>query len=440
MKSLHKLPLLALALAACWLSPASAQDSIDSLKPDRIIWLHPNGVDDTSALQGALDSCSGIRCVIRLTAGVFHTAPLVANNFHGVMRGAGQHDTIVRTLTDRVLHVSDANPFNSVDPTPEDPWPSLIVFIEGDVRLSHMTFDVPEETITDGWWPVCSGFDEPIPVLADAVSTSGRFPMKLAVRHVSIAGAPTADPVWPRSLINGVTVAGGLLPPDFADPCADMLPIKAEVVMDGNHFASMFAGSFITIAEDASIVIKGNVYRDMLLDGIEFFDVRNSKVYIAYNDIEVLFGAGILLFQNSLVGFGLPLFDGSDFVAMNNSVRVLDGSFAAIQYSDFVEGAAPNTLDVVGNYVEATESTVVGILASQIDDVQISKNSVVGESIFGAGIELSNGCRMNLNDFSGLTPQEADIILTNTTSNCRVTAFNGDTVLDLGTDNKVTFR
>jgi len=81
-----------------------------------------------------------------------------------------------------------------------------------------------------------------------------------------------------------------------------------------------------------------------------------------------------------------------------------------------------------------------GIGAGRIDDVLIGKNIVAGSPDFGAGARLSSGCRLHLNDFSGLNSQVADIVLLETTNHCRLTAFNGDTVLDLGTDNRVIFR
>ena len=437
MKLLRNLPLLGFALVACWLSPVFAQESIDSHEPHRTIWLHPNGVDDTSALQGALDSCSGIRCVIRLAAGVFHTAPLVANDFHGVMRGAGQHDTIVQTLTDRVLHLSQADPFNVLDPTPQEPWPAVMTFIEGDVRLSNLTIQVPEGTVTDGWR---DGRPEAVPVLGAGVLVSGREPMKFASHHVSFVGAPHPDPFWSENLIGGEAIAGFLLPENFQDPFADIIPVEGVFSVESSHHTGMRAGTTVLRIDRANIRIIGNTYDDIARDVIEPWDVGHSEVYIADNDISVLSGSGIFVFQNGFSDSGLPLFEQSDFTVVNNRVRVADGGFVGIRYFDVVEGAAPSQLNILRNEVEMGVNTFTGIGVGQIDDVRIAKNTVSGSPVFGVGVELSTGCRVHLNDFAGLTPLFGDIGLDVTTDGCRVTAFNGDTVLDFGTNNKVIFR
>lgn len=440
MKFLHKLPRQALmfALAVCWLSPApaSAQDLIDSLKPDRVIWVHPNGVDDTSALQGAFDSCSGVTCAIRLAAGVFHTAPLVANGFHGVIRGAGQHTTIVQTLTDRVLHLGQADPFNVLDPTPEEPWPAVVTFIEGDIRLVDLTIEAPEGTVTDGWF-----FVGPVPVLAAGVLVAGREPMKFRSQYVSFVGAPHPDPFWSLTLFTSEWITGSLLPEDFEDPNADAIPVEGEFVIDSSHHANMLIGSALTGVEHADVRITRNTYDGIALDGIQPWDIGHSRVYIADNDVNVRSGDGIFIRPNGASSLGVPLFEQSDFTVINNRVEVAEGGFFwGIRYFDFVEGAAPSKLNIVGNEVQMAENTVAGIGVGQINDVRIAKNKIAGSPSAGVGAELSTGCRVHLNDFSGLTPQFADIVLLETTNHCRVTAFNGDTFLDLGTDNRVIFR
>ena len=52
----------------------------------------PNGANDTSNLQAALDTCVayGKDCTVQLAAGKYLTSQLVAYNFHGTFKGKGK--------------------------------------------------------------------------------------------------------------------------------------------------------------------------------------------------------------------------------------------------------------------------------------------------------------------------------------------------------------
>src|SRR5262249_45746189 len=65
-----------------------------------VIQVRPTGADDTGNLQCAIDAAvaSGRSTSIRLAAGTFHTAQIVAKNFVGQIAGSGTAATVITTL------------------------------------------------------------------------------------------------------------------------------------------------------------------------------------------------------------------------------------------------------------------------------------------------------------------------------------------------------
>ena len=433
---------LALALSTLCISAptiAAAEESVASHKV-RHIWLEPNGIDDTSNLQGVLDSCtdSSYPCKIKLASGVFHIAPVVATNFHGEVRGAGQDVTIVRALTDRVLHLSQANPYYLFDPTPQEPWGNLVQFVEGDVLIKDLTIHVPGETQTDGWWGICGAFR--VPVLASGLEATGRDPMRFVVRNVSVLGAETGDEDWPVSITRGIGVIGFMLRED-SDDCMDMIPARGEFIFDSNYTSTGFQGISVRSIEESDIRITGNTFEDALFLTVRMWDIGHSSVYVASNNVHSDFGTGIALFQNVNPGFDFPVYEASEYTVLDNTVHI--GEFAAIgiNYYDFLEGQPPAKLNVSGNTVHVGEYNFVGINISHSIDSKIERNRVSGAAFVAAiAVSSSSDCRIRLNDLSGFDGESPDILLNEDASNCRVHAFAGDTVEDNGTDNRIVYE
>lgn len=444
MNILFRVPLAIVVCALCTLPPHSsttalAEDSVDGHKA-RVIWLEPNGIDDTSNLQSAFDSCTdpSYPCKIKLASGVFHTAPVVATNFHGEVRGAGQGVTIIRALTDRILHLTEADPFFLFDPTPEEPWHTLVMFVEGNTVVMDLTVHVPAETKTNGWWGGCGGFK--VPVLGVALGATGREPMRFVVRNVSAIGAETGDADWPFTINGGMGVFGFM--PGGSLDCTDFDPATGEFIFDSNHSSTTLIGTSVWSVRDSNIRITGNTYEGITLDGVEVWDASRSRAYIAYNDVSTPpGGTPISLAQNTLVGVGFPIVHGeSEYTVVHNHLAVEEG-FAAIAHFDDVGGLAPSKLRISGNVIQMKGNNFAGISMDRSSESSlIQNNRISGEAAYGLYVDRSTGCNIRLNDFSELANEEADILLYEDTSNCRVQAFSGDTVEDLGTDNRVFFK
>ena len=441
MNILSRVP-LALALSTLCISAptiAAADQSIDHSSKTRVIWLEPNGVDDTSNLQGALDSCTdpGYPCKIKLASGVFHVAPIVATNFHGEVRGSGQDATIVQALTDRVLHLTEADPFFLFDPTPEEPWHTLVMFVEGNTVVSDLTVHVPAETKTNGWWGGCGGFK--VPVLGVALGATGRHPMRFVVRNVSTIGAETGDADWPFTINGGMGVFGFM--PGGSLDCTDFVPATGEFIFDSNYASTTLEGTDVWSVRDSNIRITRNTYEGIVLHGAIVLDASRSRAYIAYNNVSATSSAPIAMVQNSLVGIGFPVVHGeSEYTVLGNHVAVQDG-FAGIEHLDHVDGLAPSKLHISENVIQMSGTNFAAISVDRASRSSlIRKNRISGEADYGIFVNHAAACKIGLNDFSDLAEGQVDILLEEDTSNCRVHAFSGDTVEDLGTDNRIVYR
>src|SRR5271166_2880931 len=112
----------------------------------------PNGVNDTANLQGALDTCVayGKDCTVQLAAGKYLTSQLVAYNFHGTFKGKGKDKTIIEALPEL-----DVTPEDSVLCKPNTTdclWPTLIMFVDGDIHVSDLAINVPSVPATKPWF------------------------------------------------------------------------------------------------------------------------------------------------------------------------------------------------------------------------------------------------------------------------------------------------
>lgn len=132
----------------------------------RTVRVEPSGVDDTAALQDALEACrfASSGCNVELAAGSFKARPLLVFGFRGALRGPGKDTTVIEALPG--IDVVDAEPaVIAVAPTTTEPWPFLVTFVDGDVEISDLTLRIGDAARQpDGacstpnstrWWRPC---------------------------------------------------------------------------------------------------------------------------------------------------------------------------------------------------------------------------------------------------------------------------------------------
>ena len=116
--------------------------------PNKIITVPPpTGSDDTPNLQSAFNKAvaEGPGVTVRLVEGTYHTKQIVVSNFNGAFIGAGAEKSVLTNLPSLV--VSDpTKPFYDAPPTPSNPWPVLVTFVNGDLLVSDMGISITGAT------------------------------------------------------------------------------------------------------------------------------------------------------------------------------------------------------------------------------------------------------------------------------------------------------
>jgi len=195
-----------------------------------LIDVAPSGGDDTRSLQCAIDAAvaAGIPMSVRLAAGTFHTAQLVARDLHGQLMGRGMLDTLI-TTTGTPMPVAPA--WSKGAPGPGNAWPSLIAFVDGDFRVSDLAIRVPDEAPTAGW-SISGG--PTTRALAHAIVVVGTS-ARAGFERVTVAGKNTpSDPISGNS-VHGAVVFAGLMPGGA--------PLAGAFEVRSSSFAEVAAGA-----------------------------------------------------------------------------------------------------------------------------------------------------------------------------------------------------
>ena len=170
----------------------------------------PNGVDDTANLQRALDDCVriGQDCTVQLAGGRYLTKQLVAYSFHGTFRGQSQSKTIVEALPNLPVNSWDHDnttwwPPNTTDHT----WPDLIMFVDGDIRVSDMTIKTTSIPATQPYY-LFGGIE--FRQFLGAIRIMGQYRTQASIERVSFEGRRDETSVAGFNLINALYWVGDL--------------------------------------------------------------------------------------------------------------------------------------------------------------------------------------------------------------------------------------
>jgi len=274
----------------------------------------PSGGDDTAALQCAIDTAvsSGKPATIRLGAGRFHTAQLVAKGFVGVLSGRGVDATVVTNLS-TPLPVTAVDFFDA-EPGPSNPWPTLLAFLDGDFTVSDLTIEALGEAPTTGW--SVFGIEPPIKALAQEIVVVGTS-ARARFERITFAGrvAPS-DQIFGMNVYNAVFFEGILGPPiagtfdvrdsDFVEVAAGAVAVNvqdARVSIASNRSTRTPFPVQLADTNRTDLVVVGNHF-DGGVAGVQVLDacgpteplcgLSNSRVLIAGNTLSAFDGIELL--------------------------------------------------------------------------------------------------------------------------------------------------
>lgn len=414
--------------------------------------LAPNGVDDTEALQSALDRCSGGSwwCSVRLCRGVFRTAPLRVGDFRGVLRGDWRGRTVIQALPDLRVN-NNPNGYWQDDPLDPglDPWPFLLQFVGGRGRIQDLTIEIPSPDLALGERPTLGWIEVPGAgesyELAGAILITGLDPVAFDVRRVRIAAAPYPDGFEETALLAGVSFRGLILNP--ADPGGfPVHPVRGAFSLSESVLTGMLSATQLGELEQAEVEVTENDLQAYV--GVDVLDGSRSQVTVSDNQWDAGFtGVNVILNID-----GEPSEDNT-FLVSGNRGRVApyywfgEPVSSGVYFLDAWTLPAPggSTLVVsrnrmtLGDGAEAAASVVEAYGAGRLT---VRGNRFGGLATVGIRADNTSGCRVFWNALSpGLdTAGEPHLHLGSETSGCVAVVGQDDIVDDDGTDNRIFRR
>ena len=400
----------------------------------------PNGVNDTSNLQAALDTCVtyGRDCTVQLAAGKYLTSQLVAYNFRGTFKGKGKDRTIIEALPElEVTGLPEVPPedYGLCKPNTTDcSWPSLLMFVDGDIHVSDLAVKITAVPATKPWFLL--GYLK-FTALLDAVKVMGQYRTNASVERIAILGThdDSDTSLGGFNLGNGVHIAGEL---PRSKTFLDFYSLSGAFSVSNSSFKSMYSGGGIDgFGKDIHCVVggspsAGNVFDDVL-EGIGFANMENSVVEVSFN---VAAGA----YDNIGVypWFAQVPAKPSLFLIHDNTVKpagpYADGVFLLDDPTNkWIYALISN------NTVEAQNGNG-GISAYNTNGTTALNNKIFGNGADGIGIWNGTYAAVLGNDVRNFTasPDLAQIVLDGTTTHSTVVCKTShDTAMDLGTDNKL---
>ena len=404
----------------------------------------PNGTDDTAALQAALDRCvsHGPGCTVQLAAGTYRTRQLVVYEFRGTFKGRGRDATVIEALpglrVDSWIEESDTYwPPSATD----HPWPSLILFVDGDIRVSDLAVRIPHVPATE---PYYLGPGWQLAALIDAIRFMGERRTDATVERVAIEGRedPSDMGFWGFNVANAITYAGEL--PTGSGIAFDYYPIGGRLSVRSSRFESVLSGVYPTIVHDGRVTIggspsAGNVFENVGV-GTDLESLQGSTAEVSHNRVNGARLAGAWAIP-WCCGF-LPT-KPSRFSIHDNHLIPTGESAEGIVLLD--DPATPwIRAHVSRNTVEAQGIGYGGISAYNTHGSRIHDNRISGNGADAIGVWNGRDALVLKNDVEDFVADytadhaHAQIVLDGTTSHsavvCRTPA---DSVLDQGLDNRL---
>lgn len=403
----------------------------------------PNGSDDTEAVQAALDAAAaaGPGSVVQLLEGQYYIGQITAYDFQGELRGAGKDQTIVEALPNLVGGLT----WFLSPPAVDNPWPFLLMFVDGDVTIADMTIQVTASPSIETWGFAFGDFDQLWGIVAFMRDMTGS-----TVDNVCLKGMvdDVNGGVWGYNAINGIFYLGFY--PDGSGPFG--APIKGDHALTRSTIMDVTDAIPVFNAKDASFLFGGNA-----ADGNRFLNVTsnvhsdlvNSTFELSYNEWvtreDPTTGLGgvsptAIEIQASLLAALLGP-ENSSYVIAHNSFELGDAYASALRVADMgPSGGFGKTaqFEIAGNRVEADGISGAVISGFDLDGARIAHNDIRGSA--NAGVELSGSsieCIVRGNNLRHLDATVARVWLQAATSLCTVEGANPTDVLDEGTDNRV---
>lgn len=427
------LSLLLVCLAVTVITPTIASASTPT------VWVGPpSGADDTANIQSALDQCMTLYphgCTVQFGVGTYYSQQVIAENFHGAVRGMGMEATVVEVIAPLVVTISDENVADH-PPSRTNKYPILMTFLAGDITVSDISFKVTAYNATTPWWYGGAGPNQTwMEAFVGVVSLTTA---NLLIQRVAFEGAPgTGDNMW--NLNNGPLYWG-----------STSGPVTGTFKVVSSRFKDISNSFEVYWILNSQIIIggspqDGNVVEDCELGGV-VLDADNSVFQYSHNNVQAVTDngwAGLFIWQGALHMPQKP----TQFIVQQNTIAAIgynqDGIFVFDNGPASGAGKTANLI-VTDNTIQMSASEV-GPAFSAIQPMYTEGTLILNNRISGAaenGISLWGSTQSAAigNDLNHFTADPAgglgDIYLDPATSNDLVVcAEPTDTVVNQGNNN-----
>jgi hypothetical protein len=441
---------------------AIAGPSYVTCDKNTMIWtVSPSGGDDTKNLQYAFDQAVrvGPGGTVALTAGQFYCNNIVVTGFDGTFRGAGKGVTRIDTL--RGLNPNAPPLGNPID------FPSLFVFVGGNVRISDMTIEITPFWTTVAYGKQAFGFDM---YLTDAmIRIDGRYANSL-VERVQFIGHE--GPGYYGSSVRD-NVHTGLRICDLADFKSSwgihVGPTTGTHIVRQCEFTRFTeAVTFFGLSNGRALVGGSVADANTFVDtGIMTRNIEGSVVEISYNNMFSISGSGTtgvfcyndIKPQEKAMPVSLITSPSQVFIS-HNTIEYLEGAWTFMGDVIYLDDDGPsikrflNLKDevvwsmqaVVSNNKIYLDFPVAGIYGFGVQDAVVTGNTISGAGIAGVSVapgpygyygwlETCSHWTLSGNNFENFDAEVAQVWLGPFSDHCTVVGGGKDNVWDQGKDN-----
>ena len=401
----------------------------------------PNGHDDTANIQAALNSCvaQGPGCTVELQVGKYLTKQLVTYNFHGTFKGMGMDVTSIEALPNLPVTINqDISEEPQCQPnTTSCIWPSLIMFVDGDIEVSDLSIKITAVPAVQPWYLAGST----LTMLFEVLGFRGQYPMHVGVDRIRMEGQPDNTPgSFGFNVLNGAHFTGEL---PRSPVLHDYYFLSGSFAARNSYYKNLFVGisqdGFVTSSQ---ITIGGSPFAGNHLEnvcgGLDIEASENSVFEISYNESS---GSCAGMWVVPWIPAFVPSSPSRYLVHDNKFIGTAQGAEGFYFWNEptnpWIHAAAWH------NTVELQNSLSEGIGAYNTTGTAIWDNSVTGMNGFDAvGLHNSTLSRVIHNNVSNFTVDGnvgyAQIYLdSSTTQDLVVCAESSDTLLNQGANNIV---
>ncbi len=253
--------------------------------------------------------------------------------FQGTFKGMSQKKTTVQALPNLLVTIPD--PFTQGECKPDTTdclWPSLIIFVDGNITVSDLTVSEPNVPATQPWLDGAATF------LNDGIRFMGQNRTTASVRRVSVEGMPdsSATSCPDFNFCNAVIFAGEF--PRSQTPF-DYYFLSGTFSLSNSSFTNVAIGVGADgFLKDSGVTIGGSPLAGNVFKNVDFGPVllsaQNSVEEISFNTssgniVGAVFTTATTIIKNKLSGSG------------QDGVGIYDGRRAAVLEND-VTGFSPN--------------------------------------------------------------------------------------------------